>query len=103
VDAFKNYGPVPRLCIDFVADPALLRGYVKHINTVLSRLTADNLLHLAQEAQSHTLFILMRNKVEDLEDAYLAPISAIVEMRLTHTIGTTAMRHLKQRLVHSFL
>ncbi len=95
VDAFKKYGPIPRLCIDFVADPPSLMKYDQLLDEVASGLTVDGLRHFAQkrgnldlDAQSHVLFIVRRNKVENLEDAYLAPISTDAEMRIMTTIDT---------------
>ena len=86
---FKYYGPIPRFCINFVDDPAPLRLYDKHLGEVASHLTAQSLRGDSDlDAESHTLFIVRRNRVGDLENAYLAPISADVEMRLTTIMHT---------------
>jgi len=92
---FKCYGPTPRLCLDFIDDPDLLRPYDDHLGEVASRLTTHSLRHFVQkdgysdlDAESHTLFIVRRNKVEDLQRAYLAPISANVEMLLMTVMDT---------------
>ena len=94
-DAFKNYGPTPRICINFVEDRDLLSEYERVLNNTASSLTADRLRHFAEkgtqlelDAESHALFIVRRNKVEDLQAAYLAPISANVKARLMVTIDT---------------
>jgi len=96
-DAFNSYGPTARICIDFVRSPKLLHQYERHLNNTVLHLTADRLQHFVEkgkelgldlDAESHTLFIVRRNKVEDLKIAHLAPISANVETRLMTTIGT---------------
>ena len=42
-DAFKNYGPTLRICIDFVSDPILLTDYEALLDGMASGLTAHSL------------------------------------------------------------
>ncbi len=98
-DAFKNYGPTARICINFVRSPNLLSRYERRLHNTASSLTADRLRHFVEngkqlglDAESHTLFIVQRNKVENLEVGYLAPISANVETLLMMTIDTLERR-----------
>jgi len=100
-DAFKNYGPTARICIDFVEYPKLLRQYENDLNNTASYLTADRLRHFVQkgmnlnlDAESETLFVIRRSKVEDLEIGYLAPISANVETHLM--ISINRLQHLER-------
>jgi len=94
-DAFKNYGPTARICINFVKSPNLLRQYENDLHNTALDLTADRLRHFVQkgkeldlDAESHTLFIVRRNEAEDLENEYLAPISANAETCLMIIIDT---------------
>ncbi len=98
-DAFKNYGPTARICINFIRSPNLLSRYERRLHNTASNLTADRLRHFVEngkelglDAESQTLFIIRRNKVENLEIGYLAPISANVETPLMMTIDTLQRR-----------
>ncbi|KAH9978459.1 hypothetical protein BJV74DRAFT_137192 [Russula compacta] len=94
-DMFINYGPIPGICIDFVSDSSLLRAYEDHHQTIVSGLTEDSLLRLVLnggdldlEPESHTIFMIKRDEVDDLERAHVEPISAQVEMQLIAAIDT---------------
>ena len=98
-DAFKHYGPTARICINFIRSPNLLSRYERRLHNTASNLTADRLRHFVEngkelglDAESQTLFIIRRNKVENLEIGYLAPISANVETPLMMTIDTLQRR-----------
>jgi hypothetical protein len=89
---FKELGPIPRICIKFVRDQNLLRIYKKRCEVTIKRITYDSLRRfvldgadLDLDVASH-VFLIRRNEVEVLEDAYLEPISANVEMQLMRTI-----------------
>ncbi|KAF8489067.1 hypothetical protein F5888DRAFT_1872903 [Russula emetica] len=94
-DTFKNLGPIPRICIGFVKDRSLLRAYERDCQVMIMGLTEHSLRHfvlkgviLDLDAESHTIFIIRRNEVDDLEEAYLEPISANVKMQLMIAIDT---------------
>jgi hypothetical protein len=54
------------------------------------------------DAASHGIFVIRRNDVEDLEEAYVEPISANVEMQLMMTIKK--VQRLEQiELYHTFV
>jgi hypothetical protein len=104
-DNFKELGLIPRTCIDFVEDPSLLLDYENHCQAMLTRATPHSLRHfvlkggaLDLDAESHTIFIVRRNKVDDLERAHL---SANAEMQLMTIINK--LQQLEQiDLYHAF-
>ncbi|KAF8493805.1 hypothetical protein F5888DRAFT_1906686 [Russula emetica] len=90
-DNFKELGPIPRICIDFVEDPSLLLDYENHCQAMLTRATPHSLRHfvlkggaLDLDAELHTIFIVRHNKVDDLERAHL---SANAELQLMTIIN----------------
>jgi hypothetical protein len=86
---FKELGPIPGVCIDFVKDPSLIVDYKSCRQAMVTDLTSHSLRHfvltggnLNLDAESHMIFIVRRIEVDDLERAYIEPISANVEIQL---------------------
>jgi hypothetical protein len=91
---FKELGPIPRICINFVKDPSVLIGYKNYRQAMVTRLTPQSLRAfvldggvLDLDANSHAIFLVKRNEIDDLERAYLEPISPNVEMQLMMAIN----------------
>lgn len=104
-DYFTKVGPIPRMCIDFAEDPNLLVRYEKHCEAMVEGLTSDSLRHfvlhagfldLDAESHWHPIFIIRRSEVDDLEGAYLEPISADAERKIMATIhGLQSLERVK--------
>ncbi|KAF8506812.1 hypothetical protein F5888DRAFT_1798045 [Russula emetica] len=67
---FKNFGPTPRICIDFVQDPAQRVDHEYHCQAMISRLTSDRLRQfvvnggdLDLDEFSHTIIMIRRNEI----------------------------------------
>jgi hypothetical protein len=87
-DTFKRFGPVPRICIDYVRQEELPM-YEARCRAAASHITAQSLRPLGDldiDAELHKIFMVRRNKVDDLREAYVEPISPYVEMLLMRTI-----------------
>ena len=105
---FEKLGPIPRLCIDFVEDPSLLIDYENRYQAMATSLTYDNIRHfvlqcgtLDLDAKSHTMFIIRRNEVDDLQRRHLEPISANAKMQLMVAINALE-RFDRVNLCHCF-
>ena len=79
----------------FVKVLSILRSYEKRRQDIVTHLTFHNLRHLVLkggdldlDAESHLIFIIRRNGVDDLRKVYLEPISANVEIRVMMTVNT---------------
>jgi len=91
---FKELRPIPRLCIKFAKHPDLRIDYETVRQATISRLTPQILRDfvaqggaLDMDVQSQSIFIIGRLEVDDVERAYIEPISANVEMQLMATIN----------------
>ena len=87
-DAFKRFGPIPRICIDFFQDrsnPTGSRAAALQITPESLRrfvISCTNLDHDADgEWDARKIFMIRRNDVDDLEKTYVEPISANVRMQ----------------------
>ena len=105
---FKKLGPIPRICIDFVEDQSLLRAYEEHCQAMVMGLTEHSLRHfvlkgvvLDLDEESHTIFIIKRNDVDDLTKAYLEPISANAKMQLMMAFNSL-QQFKRTKLYHTF-
>ena len=94
VDTFKIFGPIPRICIDFVRDWDLLLDYEIRSQAMVLRLTYHSLRRLILDGGAldldtdlHTVFIIRRYGVDNLARAYLEPRSANVEIQLMTAIN----------------
>jgi hypothetical protein len=106
-DAFKLFGPVPRFCIDYVLDEEL-RAHDAECRSAASHITAQSLRRINLEggeldidAESHKIFMVRRNKVDDLQEAYVEPVSPYIETLLMKTIDTL-QRLERIALYHTF-
>src|SRR6266566_2641540 len=86
---FKEMGLIPRICINFFRDQIQLRMYEKRCQHMIASISYSTLrrfvldgANLDLDAGSHWIFVVRRKEVEDLEEAYVEPISANVEMQL---------------------
>ena len=91
---FKDLGPIPRMCIEFAIDPSLFIDYENQCQAMITDLTSQSLRRFVRaggalnlDAESHTVFIIRRHEVDDLQRAYIEPISAKVEMQLMTCIN----------------
>lgn len=91
---FRDLGPVPRICIDYVGYERLLYAYQRQCQYAIAILTKDSLRHLALRggnldlnAESEMIFLIRRDEVDDLEVAHIEPISKDIEMQLVATIN----------------
>jgi hypothetical protein len=108
VDAFMISGPIPRICIDFVKDRSQLLSYEICCQAMVGQLTSHILrkfvldgVTLDLDAGSHTVFIVRRHEVDNLERVYIEPRSANVENQLKMAINK--LQRLEQiTLYHTF-
>jgi RHS (Retrotransposon Hot Spot) family protein len=105
---FKKFGPTPRTCITFVKHEDLLRAHERRCQAAIADITYDSLRRFVRrggtldlDAESHAVLFVKRNKVEDLSEAYLEPISANIEMQLMDTIDNL-QRLQRIDLYHAF-
>jgi RHS (Retrotransposon Hot Spot) family protein len=105
---FKNFGPIPRFCINFVKNPAGRVDHEHHCQIMISRLTSDRLREsvlsggdLDLDGFSHTIIMVRRNEMDDLEEAHVEPISAIVETKIMTTINEMQLLN-RIDLYHTF-
>ena len=94
-NAFERYGPIPRICINYVQDQKKLLSYERRCQAAASQITAENLrrfvldgriLDLAVNPGSHAIFMIRRCEIDDLFETDVEPISAYVEMLLMTAI-----------------
>jgi hypothetical protein len=88
-NAYDEFGPIPRLCIDFVRRGAALDVYEQRRNTEIRKLSLDYLLKLADRVEfnldvSHSIFLVRRLNVANLQECIVEPITPSVG-RLLHT------------------
>ena len=108
VNNFEKLGPTARICIDFAEDPSLLIDYENRYQAMATSLTYDNLRQfvlqggaLDLDAKSHTMFIIRRDELGDLEREHLEPISANAKIQLMMAIS--ALQRLERvDLYHRF-
>jgi hypothetical protein len=106
---FKKIGPIPRACINFVRDPIQLRAYETRSQHAIANISCHTLRrslldagNLDLDVASRGIFVIRRKEVEDLERAYIEPISANVEMKLRAT--TNKLQPLEKiELYHTFV
>jgi len=71
-EVFLEYGPIPRLCIDFVKDPPELDDHLDNLRRAISRLTLDSLLSVVRMGEnfdadlSHSIILVQRKDTNDL-------------------------------------
>ncbi|KAH9176577.1 hypothetical protein EDB89DRAFT_1846156 [Lactarius sanguifluus] len=72
-EMYYQYGPTPRLCLDFVGDNALFIVHKDHFDTALSNLSLKKLSEMASDRknfgiddESHTLILVKRVPRNDL-------------------------------------
>ena len=105
---FEKLGPIPRICIDFAKDPGPLPEYEQYSATVIADLTPQSFRRFALNCgalnlnnESHHVFIVRRNEVDDLERAHIEPISANVELQLITMLNK--LQHIERiELYHAF-
>jgi len=93
-DYFKNLGPIPRLFIDFVKNPAQFPDYEMDHEGKITGLTSNSLRRFAHkggdldlDAESHKLFLIRQDELDDLTKASIGPIMANVGMEIMRVIN----------------
>lgn len=87
-EVFMEYGPIPRLCINYVKDESLLDAYQNKLNSAISGLTMDSLLSYVQMGEnldfelSHSIILVKRRNVDNLFNFNIEPISPSVDRRM---------------------
>ena len=99
---FDNLGPTPRLCLDLLSNPEQLAEYQHDVKLVISNITADELVNLAQDADSLSMdavsdkIYLVRRERRDVvnSEAVVTPITHTIQSRLArqllHSLRSTA-------------
>jgi len=89
-DYFEDLGPIPRLFIGFVRNPAQLLDYKLDRDGKIAGLTSDSLRRFAHkggdldlDAESHKVFLVRRDELDDPTKASIGPITANVRMEIT--------------------
>jgi hypothetical protein len=107
-DTFKRFGPIPRICINFVQDRCQLRAHERHCQIKVMGITEHNFRHFVlksiidlDDEEKDTIFIIKRDEVDDIEGAHLEPISAIVKMQLMMVINAIQLLE-RINLYHAF-
>ena len=108
-DTFKRFGPIPRICINFVRDRCQLRAHESHCQAKVMGITEHNFQDFVlkgvildlDEMETNTIFIIKRDEVDNLEGVHLEPISANVKMRLMMVINVLQLPK-RINLYHTF-
>jgi hypothetical protein len=85
---FEDYGPTPRICIDYIYRGTRLSNYQECFERAIEALDVKMLRRLASggtedlDAASHTLFLVKRVNEADLVKAILETIMSGVKVRL---------------------
>ncbi|KAI0285949.1 hypothetical protein BGY98DRAFT_1131009 [Russula aff. rugulosa BPL654] len=92
----EKFGPIPRLCIDYVQDRAEALQHKDLCQGMVANLTSESLrkivldrgvFNLDEGSHWHLIFLVRRNELDVLERAYLEPISADVAIRFMTAIN----------------
>jgi hypothetical protein len=94
-DTFKRFGPIPRICINFVRHRSKLGTCESLCMSAIAHITVDDLRRfvfdgvcLNHDGGSDKIFMVRRNEVDNLGGSYyIEPISANVEMELMTAIN----------------
>lgn len=88
VDTLKIFGPIPRICIDFVQDRGQPLNHEIRSQAMVMGLTYPSLRRLVLHGGAldldevlHTVFLTRRYEVDNLARAYLEPRSANVKIQ----------------------
>ena len=88
-ELYDRFGPIPRICFDFLKNPTRLEEHEEHYERALDALTIEKLRHfisdgaeLNLDAASHSLFLVKRTNVDNLRKASIEPISLSVKSEL---------------------
>ena len=87
-EIFLEYGPIPRVCINFVKDPPALHDHRVKIAREISNLTMDSLFSVVQKGEildmdlSHSIILLKREDVDNLHGFTIEPVSHFVKQLL---------------------
>jgi len=83
-EAFLQYGPIPRFCINYIEDRPLLDEHESKLQTAISDLTLDSLLSYIRMGErldidlSHAIILIRRENLDNLFKFNIEPISPSV-------------------------
>jgi hypothetical protein len=89
-EVFEEYGPMPRLCIEFLSDPEELESYKDEVCDAISDIKVEQLEKLCSDATSltmnavsHKLFLISRKQPEVMDSKVIvAPMTEAIEKKL---------------------
>jgi hypothetical protein len=87
---FDEFGPTPRLCVDYLGPDNRIEKHRKDVETTISNITASeieqliqNSLSLTMNAVSHKICLISRQDTENMySDAIVSPITKAISSRL---------------------
>ena len=93
-EIFEEFGPTPRLCIEYASDPERLRGYGEKLDDEISNITMGKLEELIQQstllkmdAVSHKICFVSRSDPKNMRSPLLvSPITDSIKSRLSNQL-----------------
>jgi hypothetical protein len=93
-EIFEEFGPTPRLCIEYASDPERLRGYGEKLDDEISNITTCKLEELIQQstllkmdAVLHKICLISRRDPKNMRSLPLvSPITDSIKSRLSNQL-----------------